>query len=122
MKLKGTLALVLALLLIGVGVVKAQAVTFATPYAFAVTGTLANCPALSTIPTGTGMYCNTNLGPYFAAGGAIAWTSLLPGAAAAPALTLNGTTKTLPASFTIAAAAPAVNTTATATAPTVSVN
>lgn len=113
-----TLFLVLALILIGVRVVKAQAITFATPFAYATTGVLANCPALSTIPVGTGVYCNTNTGPYFAAGGATAYTSLIPGAAAAPSLTLNGTTKILPASFTIAAAAPTIS--ATGSAPAIS--
>ena len=89
-------------------VLEAQSVTSGTPYSFSVTGTLANCPAVSTILSGQAVYCDTITGPYFAASGATAYTSLLPGAVAAPQLTINGTTKTLPATFTIIASAPTI--------------
>ena len=100
--------------------VYAQAITSASPYSFTVTGTLANCPAVSTIASGSAGYCFTNTGLAQSVSGS-AWT-ILGGAAAAPTLTLNGVQKTLPASFTIAASAPAVSTTATAAAPTVTTN
>jgi hypothetical protein len=93
----------------------AQAVTAATPYSFTVTGTLANCPAVSTIPSGTAGYCFTNTGLVQSVSGA-AWGP--PGGAASISLTLNGTTKVLPNSFTIAVAAPSVTATAAASAVT----
>ena len=96
--------------------VYAQAITSASPYSFTVTGTLANCPAVSTIASGSAGYCFTNSGLAQSVSGS-AWT-ILGGAAASPTLTINGTQKTLPASFTIAAAAPTIS--ATGSAPAIS--
>lgn len=87
--------------------IEAQAITAATPFSFAVTGTLANCPAASATIS---QYCFTNTGLYQSLD-ATTWT--LIGTAAAPQLTINGVQKSLPASFTIA-------TSSTATVPAAS--
>jgi hypothetical protein len=81
--------------------VHAQATTAATPYSFSVTGTLANCPAVS---TGVTQYCFTTTGIVESINGA-AYVAV-GGSSAAPSITLNGVTKNLPASFTIAGSAP----------------
>jgi len=59
-KFNGTLLLLAALLVIG-NQVAGQAITAATPFSFAVTGTLANCPAASAT---IAQYCFTNTGLY----------------------------------------------------------
>ena len=91
----------------GMKPVHAQAITAASPYSFGVTGALANCPAVA---SGATQYCFTTTGIYQSISGA-AWT--LVGASSAVTLTVNGTTKTLPASFTIASSAPTVTASAT---------
>ena len=78
--------------------VKAQAVTTATPFSVQATGTLANCPAAT---SGQTWYCLTSTGAYQSINGG-AYTAI-GGAAAAPTLSINGVSKTLPASFTLAA-------------------
>ena len=81
--------------------------------------TITNCgtpslPAICVVVTGA-FVCPNATGCSTAS----AWVAL-GGSAAAPALTLNGTTKTLPATFTITAAAPTI--TATGTAPSITAN
>jgi hypothetical protein len=107
--------LVVFFCVLGIPSTHAQAVTASTPLAFSVTGTLANCPAAV---VGSYQYCFTTTGIYQALNVAT-WT-LAGGSGVAPSITINGATKTLPASFTITAAAPVV-TDPTATAPVVSV-
>jgi hypothetical protein len=58
-KLRDTLIILAALVVIGGGVVHAQAITSATPYSFSVTGTFANCPA---VVAGTTQYCFSTTG------------------------------------------------------------
>ena len=74
-------------------IVEAQAITSTTPLSLQVSGTFANCPA---VVSGSTQFCFTTTGIYQSLSGA-AWT--LAGGATAVTLTLNGTTKTLPASF-----------------------
>jgi hypothetical protein len=114
-KIRDTLLIIAALSVIGASTVnvKAQSITSSTPWAFAISGTLANCPVAS---ASLAQYCFTSTGLYQAID-ATSWTAV-GGAAAAPALTINGTTKTLPASFTISASAPNVPAVA-ATAPNI---
>lgn len=92
--------------------VKAQAAIPAFP-AYIVstnTGTLSQCPAVA---AGQAGWCIAS-GVYYVEQNGGAWTPLPTGTAAAPQLTINNITKTLPASFTVGTTAP------TATAPTVS--
>lgn len=107
--------LVVIFCLIGMPSTHAQAVTATTPFAFSVTGTVANCPVAV---AGAYQYCFTTTG-LFQALNTTTWT-LAGGSGATPSITINGTTKPLPASFTITAAAPVV-TDPTATAPVVTV-
>jgi hypothetical protein len=77
---------------------RAQAITAATPMSFTSTGTLANCPPVT---ASAAQWCYTTTGLYQSLNGS-AWT-LLGGAPTPPAvtITLNGVTKTLPATFTV---------------------
>lgn len=109
--------LILLFSLVGMPSTHAQAITAGSPFFFSVTGSIANCPLVSTIPSGTAGYCFTNTGLAQSISGS-AW--VLAGSGATPSLTINGTTKVLPGPFTITAAAPVI-TDPTATTPVVTV-
>jgi hypothetical protein len=78
-KLRDTLIILAALVVIGGGVVHAQAITSATPYSFSVTGTFANCPA---VVAGTTQYCFSTTGISESISGA-AWVPVGTGVASA---------------------------------------
>ena len=104
---------VMFILLAYVAGLRGQQITSATPYAFGVSGTLANCPVASITAS---QYCFTVGGEYAALASAT-WTCVagpcMPVAGSAQ-LTINGTTKTLPGPFTISATVPAITSTITA--------
>lgn len=120
-KILAGIAVVVLLFSAGVGIrAHAQAVTAATPYTFSTTGTSVNCPAVA---PGVSQWCFTTdkgalqslngsawavlgaVGPQGPAGPTGATGATGPagpaGTASNVALTINGTTKTLPASFTL---------------------
>jgi hypothetical protein len=112
-RLTATIILVLALALAGTLSAQTGSVVYFTSTAG--TTKAANCP---TTPTGPSM-CLVGDGFWVWQNATTGWFLPAPqGASATPALTLNGVTKNLPASFTIAAAAPTVSA-PTASAPAV---
>lgn len=95
---KNFLILVLFVLVAAVAGSKGQAITAASPGVTSTTGLFANCPVVA---LGTTQWCYTTTGIYQSLNGS-AWAVL--GVSSVPptvTLTINGTQKTLPASFTL---------------------
>ncbi len=80
-KIRDTLLILAALSVIGASSmgIKAQSITSATPWAFAITGTFANCPA---VIASTTQFCFSNTGLSISLAGA-AWVPVATGTAAA---------------------------------------
>jgi len=100
--------------LLTAGAIRAQNPTLSPGYfTYAASISHSNC----VVPAaGTTAYCFAGDGAWVSVNGA-AFVQFAPAAGvAAPALTINGTTKTLPATFTISAAAP------TTSAPAIAAN
>lgn len=94
---KNLAILILFVIVAAVSGSKGQAITSATPAAISSTGVLANCPVVA---PGASQWCFTTTGEYQSLNGS-PWALITAGPTPAPiTLTLQGVTKTLPASFT----------------------